>query len=881
MGAPIYWNSPNNGPVIYIWGPGDYLKAYKFTGTFQTSPVSQSGFQGTAGFSNAVPLSLSANGNQAGTGIVWANAPLSGDANTQTVTGILRAFDATNLATELWNSQQNLSRDDIGRYAKFNPPTIANGKVYLATFSGQLVAYGLNPPGSGGIQFVQAAAAAPQAPTQTVTVTYPAAQSAGNLNIVVVGWNDAASAVQAVTDNHGNTYSLAIGPTIGTGLTQAIYYAKNIIGGSTTVTVTFNQAAAYPDIRVLEYSGIDPVSPLDVTAGAAGNSATANSGSATTRTTNELIFGANMVATLTQGPGSTFTTRILTTPDGDIAEDRIVSATGAYSASAPLTAAGPWVMQMAAFKASGSVSNPAPTVTILTPNSGSTAGGTAVTIAGTNFVAGATVTFGGIAATGVTVVSPTSITATTPAHAAGAVNVVVTNPDTQSGTFPNGFTYTVSNPAPTVTSLTPTSGSTAGGTAVTISGTNFVAGASVTFGGTAATGVTVISPTSITATTPAHAAGAVNVVVTNPDTQSGTLANGFTYTVSNPAPTVTSLTPTSGSTAGGTAVTITGTNFVTGATVTFGGTAATGVTVMQPHLDHRHHPGPCRGGGERGGDEPGYPERDLSERVYLHRLEPRPDRHHPHAHQRLHRRRDGCHDHRDELRRGGLGHLRGHCRHGCVRDQRHLHHRHHSGPCRGRGECGGDHPDTQSGTLANGFTYTASTRHHFRAGGGRHAPILPEHRFGHLPGRPDHWELEHRRGGVERYQPLGRIRYRQQGQRICLGRRPHGEYHRRPQPGDLLREEHRSRRRGRQHRHGHFQRRHSLSRYPHSGVRRGRSHCPGGRDGCRDGIWLHQHHPHGDYHKCQRLAFRSQHGHNVNRCCRHGIHQPDHHGSRQ
>ena len=50
--------------------------------------------------------------------------------------------------------------------------------------------------------------------------------------------------------------SLAVGPTSGTGLSQSIYYAPNIAGGSNTVTVTFNQAAAYPDMRILEYRGV-------------------------------------------------------------------------------------------------------------------------------------------------------------------------------------------------------------------------------------------------------------------------------------------------------------------------------------------------------------------------------------------------------------------------------------------------------------------------------------------------------------------------------------------------------------------------------------------------------------------------------------------------
>jgi uncharacterized protein YjiK/methionine-rich copper-binding protein CopC len=219
----------------------------------------------------------------------------------------------------------------------------------------------------------------------------------------------------------------------------------------------------------------------------------------------------------------------------------------------------------------------APTVTSVSPTSGTTAGGTAVIITGTGFAAGATVTFGGTAATGVTVVSATQITATTPAGAAGAVNVVVTNSGGLSGTLTNGYTYVA---PPAVTSVSPTSGTTAGGTSVTIAGTGFAAGATVTFGGTAATGVTVVSATQITATTPAGAAGAVNVVVTNADGQSATLTGGYTYVAPLPAPTVTGISPTSGTTAGGTSVTITGTNFAAGVTVRFGTTAATNVTVV-------------------------------------------------------------------------------------------------------------------------------------------------------------------------------------------------------------------------------------------------------------------------------------------------------------
>ena len=186
---------------------------------------------------------------------------------------------------------------------------------------------------------------------------------------------------------------------------------------------------------------------------------------------------------------------------------------------------------------------------------------------------------GGTAASNVVVASGKSITATTAAHGAGAVDVVVTNSDTQRGTLPQGYRYTASNPAPTVTGITPSSGPAGGGTGVMITGTGFLAGAVVKLGGTAASNVVVASSTSITATTAAHGAGVVDVVVTNSDTQSGTLSQGYRYTASNPAPTVTGITPSSGPAGGGTGVMITGTGFLVGAVVKLGGTAASNVVV--------------------------------------------------------------------------------------------------------------------------------------------------------------------------------------------------------------------------------------------------------------------------------------------------------------
>ena len=222
------------------------------------------------------------------------------------------------------------------------------------------------------ISYVQGNAAVPQTPQTTVSVPFSAAQTAGDLNVVVVGWNDSTATVTALTDTRGNTYKLAVGPTILSGVaSQSIYYAGNIVpaaAGANVVTVTFSNPAIYPDIRILEYRGADLNNPVDVTAASSGNSATSSSGSATITNATDLIFGANLVQTATTGPGTGFATRLLTSPDGDIAEDQMVMAVGSYSATASLFW-GQWIMQMVAFRAAAAVSAP-PVITSATSATG-------------------------------------------------------------------------------------------------------------------------------------------------------------------------------------------------------------------------------------------------------------------------------------------------------------------------------------------------------------------------------------------------------------------------------------------------------------------------------------------------------------------------------
>ncbi|MEX2230384.1 MAG: IPT/TIG domain-containing protein [Dehalococcoidia bacterium] len=228
-----------------------------------------------------------------------------------------------------------------------------------------------------------------------------------------------------------------------------------------------------------------------------------------------------------------------------------------------------------------------PVLASVTPATGPASGGTAVSIAGAGFSSPAAVSFGGVPATNVTVVNSTLINATTPPGALGSVVVLVAASGGQVGGLTAGFTYAQTRPV--VNAVTPATGVIAGGTTITITGTGFAAGAAVSVGGAAATNVAVVSATQITATTPAGVAGPAAVLVTSADGGISGLASGFTYAGDGAAtpppttgdiPTITSVTPASGSASGGTAITIAGSGFVPGATVRVGGAVADGTAVI-------------------------------------------------------------------------------------------------------------------------------------------------------------------------------------------------------------------------------------------------------------------------------------------------------------
>jgi IPT/TIG domain-containing protein/phospholipase D-like protein len=166
-----------------------------------------------------------------------------------------------------------------------------------------------------------------------------------------------------------------------------------------------------------------------------------------------------------------------------------------------------------------------------TPATGPATGGTAVTITGTNFAPGSTVSFGLVPATKVVVVNPTTITCVTPMHAAGNAEVMVLGPAGDVARLPNGFNF-VAPPAPSnaprINLVHPGMGTQNGGTIVTITGINFKSGLQVLFGGLPAT-VNSVSSVAVFVTTPTNAAGPVDVVVVNPDQKSSLARGAFVY----------------------------------------------------------------------------------------------------------------------------------------------------------------------------------------------------------------------------------------------------------------------------------------------------------------------------------------------------------------
>jgi hypothetical protein len=151
-GTPVYLERATSG-IVYVWGENERLKAYNFD--FATKRVTAFRGQGTQMASGNMPapggmpggrLVVSSNGTTPGTGVVWSVYPTQGNANSAVVHGALVAYDATTVVNgtmkQLFHSDANPA-NDMGNFAKYSTPVVANGKVYIGTFSNRVVQYGL------------------------------------------------------------------------------------------------------------------------------------------------------------------------------------------------------------------------------------------------------------------------------------------------------------------------------------------------------------------------------------------------------------------------------------------------------------------------------------------------------------------------------------------------------------------------------------------------------------------------------------------------------------------------------------------------------------------------------------------------------------------
>jgi hypothetical protein len=154
-GTPLYWNGPDGGRV-FTWADEDHLKSFPFLGAsygigstaldvenVERSTMRAPSDEATLSLTPGGFLALSADGEVPGSAVLWASLPFSGNANNEVRPGILRAIDAADVSRELWNNRADEARDSCGDFAKFAVPTVANGKVYLGSFSKQFCVYGL------------------------------------------------------------------------------------------------------------------------------------------------------------------------------------------------------------------------------------------------------------------------------------------------------------------------------------------------------------------------------------------------------------------------------------------------------------------------------------------------------------------------------------------------------------------------------------------------------------------------------------------------------------------------------------------------------------------------------------------------------------------
>ncbi len=191
--------------------------------------------------------------------------------------------------------------------------------------------------------------------SSTLSLSFPANTVAGNL--ILVGFDfDSNSTLSSVTDSQGNLFA-EVGSQLTSpgGSRSRVYFAKNIKGGADTVTVNLSANSAWFELYVSEYSGVDPVNPIDGQAGSSGSGTSVSSGNATTTTAGDVIYGY-CVADWACTVGSGFTAR--STFNNNLIEDKTATSPGSYAATGSATKG--WSMQLIALRPSSTATDNVP-----------------------------------------------------------------------------------------------------------------------------------------------------------------------------------------------------------------------------------------------------------------------------------------------------------------------------------------------------------------------------------------------------------------------------------------------------------------------------------------------------------------------------------------
>ena len=215
----------------------------------------------------------------------------------------------------------------------------------------------------------------------TASVAFPGANTAGNLIVVYVLWDNPGTVT--VSDTKGNTYTPGTArQTWGTNWSSEVFYVSNVLGGTNTVKATFGTAlTSFGIVYAHEYSGVATASPLDASSSAVGTAASMSSGAVNATSANDLLFAAGASANTVTTPGTGFSARL--TSFGNLTEDRLASTTGSYAGTATQNGTA-WVMQLVAFRAAAAGIGPSTKLAFVVGPSNATAGSVitpAVTVA--------------------------------------------------------------------------------------------------------------------------------------------------------------------------------------------------------------------------------------------------------------------------------------------------------------------------------------------------------------------------------------------------------------------------------------------------------------------------------------------------------------------